>query len=98
MLRTVCVGVAQSLDSRGAQIGTFDVGHPDVADFGRAKREAGRLRQFNLSLLITDEFMQAVKNEADWKLAFPVSLKETVGEDFNDDSKFIWREWPVSEG
>ena len=39
---------------------TFDVGHPDVLDFIKAKREDGRLRQFNMSLLITKEFMEAV--------------------------------------
>jgi hypothetical protein len=44
-------------------MGTFDIGHPDVMEFIRAKREAGRLRQFNLSLLITREFMEAVKND-----------------------------------
>ena len=42
-------------------MGTFDIGHPDVMDFIRAKREDGRLRQFNLSLLVTDEFMHAVE-------------------------------------
>ena len=47
---------------------TFDVGHPDVMDFIRAKREDGRLRQFNLSLLITQEFMDAVNRDGDWKL------------------------------
>jgi ribonucleoside-diphosphate reductase alpha chain len=44
---------------------------PDVLEFIRAKRENGRLRQFNLSLLITDEFMQAVEDDGDWPLAFP---------------------------
>jgi ribonucleoside-diphosphate reductase alpha chain len=57
---------------RGAQMGTFDVGHPDVMEFIRAKREDGRLRQFNLSLLITDEFMHAVATTSDWPLAFPL--------------------------
>ena len=50
----------------GAQMGTFDIGHPDVMEFIRAKREAGRLRQFNLSLLITREFMEAVQQDTDW--------------------------------
>jgi len=94
----MCFTVSSAGGRRSAQMGTFDVGHPDVVDFVRAKREAGRLRQFNLSLLITDEFMQAVKKEADWKLAFPVSLKEAEGLDFSDESQFIWREWPVTEG
>ena len=81
---------------RGAQMGTFDVGHPDVMEFIRAKREDGRLRQFNLSLLVTDEFMQAVINEEDWKLAFPITQKELEqdGYDLDDESQFVWREWP----
>ena len=67
----MCFTVSSAGGRRGAQMGTFDVGHPDVLEFVRAKRENGRLRQFNLSLLITDEFMSAVREERDWKLAFP---------------------------
>ncbi|MCK4951099.1 MAG: ribonucleoside-diphosphate reductase, adenosylcobalamin-dependent, partial [Gammaproteobacteria bacterium] len=59
----MCFTVSSAGGRRGAQMATFDVGHPDVMDFVRAKREAGRLRQFNLSLLITDEFMEAVKSD-----------------------------------
>jgi ribonucleoside-diphosphate reductase alpha chain len=65
-------------------------------DFIRAKREAGRLRQFNLSLLVTDEFMQAVKANTDWTLAFPVTTREAEGEDLHDRSKYVWREWPTA--
>ncbi|MDH3373351.1 MAG: adenosylcobalamin-dependent ribonucleoside-diphosphate reductase [Gammaproteobacteria bacterium] len=92
----MCFTVSSAGGRRGAQMGTFDVGHPDVMEFIRAKREAGRLRQFNLSLLVTDEFMQAVINEDDWSLAFPVSQKEVDEEelDLNDTSQFVWREWP----
>ena len=68
----MCFTVSSAGGRRGAQMGTFDVGHPDVMEFIRAKRENGRLRQFNLSLLITDEFMQAVREDRDWKLAFPL--------------------------
>jgi len=94
----MCFTVSSAGGRRGAQMGTFDVGHPDAMDFIRAKREAGRLRQFNLSLLITDEFMEAVRKDKEWKLAFPVSLKETEGLDFTDESQFLWREWPVKDG
>jgi ribonucleoside-diphosphate reductase alpha chain len=96
----MCFTVSSAGGRRGAQMGTFDIGHPDVLEFIRAKRENGRLRQFNLSLLITDEFMKAVKTDADWKLAFPVGIKESETDkaDLDDDTKFVWREWPTTEG
>jgi ribonucleoside-diphosphate reductase alpha chain len=96
----MCFTVSSAGGRRGAQMGTFDVGHPDVMEFIRAKRENGRLRQFNLSLLITDEFMQAVREDREWKLAFPLSKKEFESEqpDLADVTKFLWREWPVHEG
>jgi len=92
----MCFTVSSAGGRRGAQMGTFDVGHPDVMEFIRAKREDGRLRQFNLSLLVTDEFMQAVINEEDWQLAFPVTRKELEQDklDITDSTQFIWREWP----
>ncbi|MDZ7645092.1 MAG: adenosylcobalamin-dependent ribonucleoside-diphosphate reductase [Woeseiaceae bacterium] len=95
----MCFTVSSAGGRRGAQMGTFDVGHPDVMDFIRAKREDGRLRQFNLSLLVSDEFMQAVKADADWQLAFPVTRKEMDedGIDVNDATQFVWREWPEPE-
>jgi ribonucleoside-diphosphate reductase alpha chain len=96
----MCFTVSSAGGRRGAQMGTFDVGHPDVMEFIRAKRESGRLRQFNLSLLITDEFIQAVRADRDWKLAFPISRKEYEADkpDLNDSSKFLWREWESHEG
>jgi ribonucleoside-diphosphate reductase alpha chain len=90
----MCFTVSSAGGRRGAQMGTFDVGHPDVMEFVRAKREAGRLRQFNLSLLVTDEFMRAVRDDGDWRLAFPVRAAEVAGEDTTDSAKFVWREWP----
>ena len=95
----MCFTVSSAGGRRGAQMATFDVGHPDVADFIRAKREGGRLRQFNLSLLITEEFMQAVESDSDWKLAFPLSEGEAEadGVDINDPEQVIWREWPSNE-
>jgi ribonucleoside-diphosphate reductase alpha chain len=96
----MCFTVSSAGGRRGAQMGTFDVGHPDAMEFVRAKRESGRLRQFNLSLLITDEFMHAVREDREWKLAFPLSTREYEAEqpDLTDESRFIWREWPVHQG
>jgi ribonucleoside-diphosphate reductase alpha chain len=96
----MCFTVSSAGGRRGAQMGTFDIGHPDVLEFIRAKRENGRLRQFNLSLLVTDEFMKAVKKDGDWQLAFPLGRQEfeTERPDLNDVSKYVWREWPYTEG
>ncbi|KRG74163.1 NrdJa [Stenotrophomonas ginsengisoli] len=90
----MCFTVSSAGGRRGAQMGTFDVTHPDVKDFIRAKREDGRLRQFNLSLLITDGFMEAVKNDAEWPLVFPVNTKEQATIDESVDN-IVWRDWPT---
>ncbi|KRG65557.1 NrdJa [Stenotrophomonas humi] len=92
----MCFTVSSAGGRRGAQMGTFDVSHPDVKDFIRAKREDGRLRQFNLSLLITDGFMDAVKNDADWQLVFPINIKEQAEVDQNS-ADVVWREWPTHD-
>lgn len=96
----MCFTVSSAGGRRGAQMGTFDVGHPDVLEFIRAKRENGRLRQFNLSLLITDEFIQAVRDGRDWTLAFPITKKEFDGDAaaLQDRARYVWREWPVHDG
>ncbi|CAG0979693.1 ribonucleoside-diphosphate reductase alpha chain [Methylophilaceae bacterium] len=93
----MCFTVSSAGGRRGAQMATFDISHPDVTDFIKAKREAGRLRQFNLSCLITKEFMEAVKADTEWKLAFPVTEKEANvdGLKLDDASQVVWREWPV---
>jgi ribonucleoside-diphosphate reductase alpha chain len=94
----MCFTVSSAGGRRGAQMGTFDVSHPDVRDFIKAKREDGRLRQFNLSLLITDEFMHAVERDLDWPLVFPIGVKEADEIDLADPTRVVWREWPTTEG
>ncbi|UPG89512.1 adenosylcobalamin-dependent ribonucleoside-diphosphate reductase [Luteibacter aegosomaticola] len=93
----MCFTVSSAGGRRGAQMGTFDVSHPDAKEFIRAKREDGRLRQFNLSLLITDGFMDAVENDQDWPTVFPVHVKEQHEIDLTDATKVVWREWPTKD-
>ncbi|SFG37635.1 ribonucleoside-diphosphate reductase alpha chain [Neptunomonas qingdaonensis] len=96
----MCFTVSSAGGRRGAQMATFDVGHPDVLEFIKAKREDARLRQFNLSLLITDQFMHAVTNNKDWPLAFPLTEQEQQRDviNLNDASQVLWREWPIQQG
>ncbi|NNE05832.1 MAG: adenosylcobalamin-dependent ribonucleoside-diphosphate reductase [Xanthomonadales bacterium] len=93
----MCFTVSSAGGRRGAQMATFEIGHPDVMEFIRAKREDGRLRQFNCSLLITDEFMHAVEKDLDWPLAFPIGSKEAGEVDLDDPEQVLWREWPAHD-
>jgi ribonucleoside-diphosphate reductase alpha chain len=94
-----CLTVSSAGGRRGAQMATFDVSHPDVLEFIRAKREDGRLRQFNCSLLITDEFMQAVKDDASWPLVFPIKADSLAeAEHKAGDRGIVWRKWPDNDG
>jgi len=95
----MCFTVSSAGGRRGAQMATFDVGHPDVQEFVKAKREDGRLRQFNLSLLITDGFMHAVKTDGDWPLSFPLSAHEAERDqiDVHNPEQVIWRDWHVKD-
>ncbi len=96
----MCFTVSSAGGRRGAQMATFDVRHPDVMEFIRAKREDGRLRQFNLSLLITEDFIEAVKKDADWPLIFPVRKIEL--DELRSSGKplpeLVWKEWPTKTG
>ena len=94
----MCFTVSSAGGRRGAQMATFDISHPDVMDFIRAKRENGVLRQFNCSLLITDDFIRAVQEDRDWTLVFPILESEAGDSDLNDPKQVVWRDWPATEG
>ena len=96
----MCFTVSSAGGRRGAQMATFDIGHPDVMEFIRVKQEDGRLRQFNLSLLINRDFMEALARDEEWPLAFPLTAEERAdGEiDPKNSDQVVWREWPVNDG
>ncbi|HVI51978.1 MAG TPA: adenosylcobalamin-dependent ribonucleoside-diphosphate reductase [Candidatus Sulfotelmatobacter sp.] len=66
----MCRTIMSAGSRRGAMMATMRCDHPDIEAFIDAKHEAGRLRMFNLSVLVTDPFMLAVKNDEPWELTF----------------------------
>ena len=95
----MCFTVSSAGGRRGAQMATFDIGHPDVLDFIRVKQEDGRLRQFNLSLLMDRRFMDAFASDEEWPLSFPLTPTERDegGIDLDDPDQVVWREWPIRD-
>ncbi|RPE67244.1 ribonucleoside-diphosphate reductase class II [Pacificibacter maritimus] len=75
---SMCRTIMSAGSRRGAMMATMRCDHPDVMDFIAAKQESARLRMFNLSVLITDDFMQAVKAGGSWDLKFGGKIYHTV--------------------
>jgi len=67
----MCATIQSTGARRGAMMATLRIDHPDIDAFITAKQRAGRLRHFNLSVQVSDAFMQALAADADWALAFP---------------------------
>lgn len=74
----MCRTIMSAGSRRGAMMATLRCDHPDIEDFITAKSDAARLRMFNMSVLITDPFMEAVKEDADWHLVFEGKTFKTV--------------------
>jgi ribonucleoside-diphosphate reductase alpha chain len=74
----MCRTIMSAGSRRGAMMATMRCDHPDVEKFIVAKHDAARLRMFNMSVLITDPFMDAVKADADWDLVFKDKVYKTL--------------------
>ncbi|TDT76920.1 ribonucleoside-diphosphate reductase class II [Litoreibacter halocynthiae] len=74
----MCRTIMSAGSRRGAMMATMRCDHPDVEQFIAAKQDAARLRMFNLSVLITDDFMEAVKAGGPWELVFDGKVYKTV--------------------
>ncbi len=75
---SMCKTVMSAGSRRGAMMATMRCDHPDIEDFIEAKRDPNRLRHFNMSVLATDEFMEAVINNRDFDLRFNKKVYKTV--------------------
>ena len=75
---SMCATIMSAGHRRGAMMATLRCDHPDIEAFIEAKREPGRLRQFNLSVLVTDAFMSAVANADPWPLVFDGKVHRTI--------------------
>ena len=79
-----CHSIQSAGHRRGAQMGVLRIDHPDILEFVHAKGESGKLTTFNISVAITDEFMDAVINKRDFKLRFGGKVYSKV------DARKLW--------
>jgi ribonucleoside-diphosphate reductase alpha chain len=86
----LCATVSSAGGRRGAQMATFLIRHPDVLDYVKAKRQDGRLRHFNMSVLVTEDFLQALRNDQDWEFMFPVRYDE---HELYPDAEYKYMYW-----
>jgi ribonucleoside-diphosphate reductase alpha chain len=82
----MCATLLSTGARRGAMMATLRCDHPDIEAFIEAKQTRERLSRFNLSVLITDEFMRAVRADDDWALVFPVAVSPSA-------SEIVSRQW-----
>ncbi len=77
--------IEQGGSRRGALMLILDVWHPDIIDFINSKREMGKIENANISVAITDEFMEAVREDRDWTTIFPDTSDPAYNEKWDGD-------------
>jgi len=95
-----CSTVESAGARRGAQMGVLRIDHPDVREFITAKRTPGRWNNFNVSVGVSDAFMQAVVNDAQWELvhrAMPGENLIAAGAHQRADGKWVYQSVPARE-
>lgn len=85
---SMCATLLSTGARRGAMMATLRCDHPDIEEFVSAKQDSNELRNFNLSVLVTDEFINAIQNDKDWKLVFPISNEKD-----KDQHQTVIRQW-----
>jgi ribonucleoside-diphosphate reductase alpha chain len=102
MWNSMCSTIMSAGDRRGAMMATLSDTHPDLLGFIKAKQTKDRLTNFNLSILVSDAFMEAIKDDADWYLHFPIephTRESNLAElDFTDDDgikQYVYSVYPA---